>query len=78
MSIPTEAQILDEIRAAFESRDPADAMTTRELATALGISAEAMRRKMPELIATGRFQVLKVRRPSWDGRMLPVPAVRLI
>ena len=79
MSAPTEAQLLEEVRRAFEASAPDDdAMTTTELAEAFDVSLETMRRRMRTLVKSGRFEVVRVWRPTWDGRMVTVPALRLL
>jgi len=76
----TEAQLIEEVRAAFASANagPEDGMTTGELADAMGTSPEKVRRALPGLIKSGKAEVCRVQRPRWDGILTTVSAIRLL
>ena len=68
----TEDDILKAVRAALTATPAGQqGMTTRELATALGLGADAVLRILRPLVATGEFVSVKVIRSSIDGRQMP-------
>ena len=79
MESVTEQQLLEEVRKAlevFESED--DAMTTNELAASLDMNREVIRRKIPDMLASGQFEACRVYRKRWDGILTKVSAIRAV
>lgn len=76
----TEAQLIEEIRAAFAGAEmgPDDAMTAKELADIMGINVQRIRDQFRSLIDEGKLEMVRVRRPDWDGTMRTKNAVRMI
>jgi DNA-binding MarR family transcriptional regulator len=76
----SEAEILDAIReaASNSASGPDDAMTIVELAEAMNVDARIVRKHVAALLKSGGMECVRVRRPSMDGRIMPVPAYRLI
>ena len=72
----TESELVEELRRALENAGPDDAMTTKELAETLGISAEAIRAQLPAMIRSGQYEVVRVVRKRWDGIVTRVSAIR--
>ena len=74
----TEAELVEELRRAFESAGPDDAMTVKELSAALGLGVESVRRLVAPAVEAGSLQVVRVRRKRWDGLATTISAVRLV
>jgi len=76
----TEAQLIEEIRAAFTKADlgPDDAMTPNELAAVMDLNINEVRSRLRELVKNGTLQVVTVKRPNWDGRLHARSAVRML
>ena len=72
----TESELVDELRRALENAGPDDAMTTKELADTLGISAIAVRAQLPAMLASGQYEIVRVIRKRWDGIVTRVSAIR--
>jgi len=76
----SESEILDAIREAANSSagGPEDAMTIIELAEAMNVDPRIARKHVASLLKSGAMECVRVRRSSMDGRIMPVPAYRLI
>jgi len=72
----TESELVEELRRALENAGPDDAMTTKELADTLGISAIAVRAQLPAMLASGQYEIVRVIRKRWDGIVTRVSAIR--
>ena len=72
----TESELVEELRQALENAGPDDAMTTKELADTLGISAIAVRAQLPAMLASGQYEIVRVIRKRWDGIVTRVSAIR--
>lgn len=76
----TESELLDAIREAARdnSSDPQGAMTVVELADAMNLDVRIARKHVATLLRSGSMECVRVRRPSIDGRIIPIPAYRLV
>ena len=74
----TEAELLEEIRAALGDPGPDDAYTTQEIGRMLGLSQSTARERIRPLVESGRMVPVRVIRRCLDGRMQSVPAYRLV
>lgn len=72
----TESELIAAVREAAAMPDdaPADAMTVAEMQTALGLSAQGVRRALDKLRAAGRLAAYRVRRVDVSGRGMIVNA----
>lgn len=75
----TEAELLDELRAATQSVAPksGDALTMPEMAEALGIGRGAATLRIRRLHRAGQIDVVRVQRMGIDGVVRPLVAYRL-
>jgi hypothetical protein len=73
----TEAELLEELRAALGDPGPDDAYTSAEIAELLACSVETARTRIKPLILAGRMSPVKVQRRRMDGQMQRVSAYRL-
>jgi predicted transcriptional regulator len=78
MSI-SESEILDAIREATVQPNvrPEGAFTVRELATAWGMEATTVQRRLRPLVAAGKMECVRVSLVDMSGRSQPSPAYRL-
>jgi DNA-binding Lrp family transcriptional regulator len=74
----TEAELVEELRKAFENAGPDDAMTVKELSASLGLSVASVRRLLAPAVEAGSLKVVRVRRKRWDGLVTTVSAVRRV
>lgn len=76
----TEADALDALRAALAkpTKRPEGAFTTDELADAIGLPIEKVRKGLKRMMAAGQLEALRIPVPCLDGRVLPMPAYRLV
>ena len=74
----TESEIIEAIRAAQSTFDsPDDAFTVGELSVAMHLSIPIVREYLLALKATGKLEMILVKRESLDGRMRAVPLYRV-
>lgn len=71
----TEAELLEALRAAQPAVDNG-ALTSEEIAEALGVSANTARRWLRPLLRSGKVDVVRKIIRSVDGRVQPVTAYR--
>ena len=74
----TEAELLEEIRAALGDPGPDDAYTTMEIAGLLGVSQNTARERIRPLVMSGRMKPVRVRRTRMDGVVQTTTAYRLV
>lgn len=72
-----ESQVLEELYRALQNPGPDDAMTRREISEALGLGAEAVRKRLRAAKKAGRLQACRVLRENLEGQMQSTPAYRL-
>ena len=73
----------DEILAEFEqllatSADPEGYLTAEDMAEMLGITKPSLHKRLRVARLMGRLSVIKVKRPSNDGRLMDAPAYRIL
>jgi hypothetical protein len=73
----TQDDLLDALRAALTKPANSDGATVQDLTLAMGCSEGKARKALKGLAQQGRLEVLKVYRPSLDGRMFSIPAYRI-
>ena len=78
-----DAVTRDEILAEFEallaaSDDPEGYVTAWELADMMNLGKVAIQKRLRVAQQAGRLSVVRVQRPSIDGRMMVVPAYRIL
>ena len=78
MEAVTQASLLEALRKALEAApDDSGAMTTEELARAMGCSIETMRKRLKGFLRSGAAECVKVQRECIDGRTQKTAAYRL-
>ncbi len=77
LDVPAGFSLEDVLRAGAEAEDAPDAKTVDQLAAACGRDVKWVRKRLAGLIATGRCEVLRVRRTRIDGQPYQAPAYRL-
>lgn len=73
----TQSDIIDALRSALASPSDGEASTVNEIRAATGQSEERVRDYLHAMNKQGRLDVLRVRRPTLDGRNTIVPAYRI-
>ena len=77
MDALTTNDLLDALQRAMAPTPMVDGMTTPELAKALGCSDSTVRRMIRQWLATGKAEVVELRRLGMDGRPNTVRGYRL-
>ena len=73
----TTDELLLAIQQALGSANDEGARTVAEICEKTGRGATKIRQTLGEMARAGRLEVVRVRRPSIDGRSSSVPAYRL-
>ena len=73
----SQDDLLGALREALEKPSAVDGSTVAELTVAMQCAEGKVRQTLKVLAAQGRLDVLRVRRPSLDGRLMLVPAYRI-
>jgi len=75
----TENELVEALRSAMGSQDegPTDARTVQEIVNTIGRSERFVRDNVRKLIAEGRAELVRIKRPAIDGRIQSVPAYRI-
>jgi predicted negative regulator of RcsB-dependent stress response len=73
----TQDDLLAALRDALQKPSDGEGQTVAELRVAMQCAEEKVRQALRVLAAQGRLDVLRVRRPSLDGRLMLVPAYRI-
>lgn len=76
----TETDALDALRKALTkpTTRPEGAFTTDELAEAVSLPIDRVRKGLKRMLAAGHLEVLRIPARALDGRILPLPAYRLV
>ena len=73
----TTDELLEAIQAALGNTDTENAHTVQDLCDRFGCGPTAVRQKLNTIAKQGRLEVVRMRRPSLDGRTSSVPAYRI-
>lgn len=74
----TESELIEALRqASAAAPDPDGAVVTQDIVRAMGKGERFVRTILRDLIAQGVVEMVKVRRPAIDGRVIPQPAYRV-
>ena len=74
----TEAELLEALAAAQPNAGPEDAMSTQEMAEAVGVSVKMMLKALHQMQKEQRLHVHKGHRLSIDGKMRLVPLYTIL
>lgn len=72
------SELLDALQEATGDTDPTDALTLLELRGLIGWGRDRITKHLLKLKASGRLQVVFVKRERLDGNMVKVPAYRFV
>jgi hypothetical protein len=78
IEVPAAWTIEEALRGGVASETPADARTVEELAAACGHDVKWVRKRLAQLKAEGKVEVIKVRRYRLDDQSYTAPAYRLL
>ncbi len=74
----TENELVEALRSAMgPDEGPTDARTVQEMAATIGRAERFVRDNVRKLIAEGRVELVRVKRPAIDGRIQSLPAYRI-
>lgn len=73
----TTDDLLEALQDALSKPSDGEASTVSDIMDATGRSSALVRKSLQVLAREGRLEVVQVRRPSLDGRLVPVPGYRI-